>query len=188
MPVDGKPDAPGRDVVVLTDETGRERGLADKVRAHQGDGLLHRAITCLLFDDDNRLLFARRALGKLLWPGYWDATVATHPAPGETDLETARRRVPDELGAEVVDLICPTVLVYHARYDDHWSEREHCAVLVGRLAGRALPVAGQIDDVRAVAVDQVAAFLESEPVAPWFALAWQLLQTAKTQEMWDWLA
>ncbi len=188
MPTSGKPNPPGGDRVVLTDESGRDRGLADKVRAHQGDGLLHRAITCLLFDDDNRLLFARRALGKLLWPGYWDATVATHPTPGESDLETARRRVPAELAAEVVDLIRPTILVYHARYDDHWSEREHCAVLVGRLAGRASPVAGQIDDLRPVAVDQVGAFLAAEPVAPWFALAWQLLQPAATREMWDWLA
>ena len=70
---------PASDTVILVDQSGRELGVADKVECHRGPGRLHRALTCLLFDDRSRLLFARRAPTKPLWPGYWDATVATHP-------------------------------------------------------------------------------------------------------------
>jgi len=164
-----------RNVLVLVDESGRPTGTADKVEAHRGQGLLHRAVTCLLFDGDNRLLFARRALGKLLWPGYWDATVATHPAPGEPDSEAAHRRTGEELTLAAADLTAAGRIVYHAAYDRYWCEREHCAILLGRVTGTATPVIGQVDEVEWVEPDGVAQFTTVAPVAPWFLLAWQQL-------------
>jgi isopentenyl-diphosphate delta-isomerase len=176
-----------RSTVVLAGEDGRELGSSDKLAAHRGEGVLHRAITCLLFDDQQRLLFGRRALGKLLWPGYWDATVATHPSAGEDDLDAARRRVPEELGIEVTDLIRPAVISYHARYNAHWSERELCTVLLGRSAGTPTPVAGEIDDLIWVPRSDLEGFSTTRPVTPWFLLAWVKLQQDHADEFSRWL-
>jgi len=173
--------------VVLVDAAGRALGLADKIEAHRGDGLLHRALACLLFDDRRRLLFGRRALGKLLWPGYWDATVATHQFADETDLDAARRRVAEELGAGVGDLIAPAAIVYHAPYNAYWSEREHGRLLLGRLVAPPSPVPGEVDDLDWVPFERVAAFAATAPVTPWFRLAWEKLTQDHAAEIANWL-
>ena len=176
-----------RGTVVLVDREGHELGPGDKIAAHRGQGTLHRALTCLLFDAHGRLLFARRALGKLLWPGYRDATVATHPAAGESDFDAARRRVRQELAVDVTDLVCPTAITYHACYNAYWSEREFCTVLLGRLAGTPTPVPGEVDDLEYVPAEKLEAFSAARPVTPWFLLAWEKLQREHADEVAAWL-
>ncbi|HUU84897.1 MAG TPA: isopentenyl-diphosphate Delta-isomerase [Phycisphaerae bacterium] len=178
---------PAPNTVVLVDEAGRELGTADKVECHRGRGRLHRALTCLLFDDQRRLLFARRAAAKPLWPGYWDATVATHQAPGEPDIEATCRRVRQELAADARDVIRPTQILYHAQYNEDWAERELCAVLLARVAEPLTPAPDEIDDLTWIALDDLSAFTASEPIAPWFLLAWQALQRDHADELKSWL-
>ena len=177
---------PASDTVILVDQSGRELGVADKVECHRGPGRLHRALTCLLFDDRSRLLFARRAPTKPLWPGYWDATVATHQAPGEPDAESTRRRVRQELSAEATDVARLTQILYHAQYDQDWSERELCAVLLARVAKPLTPAPAEIDDLSWVPLDDVPAFIASEPITPWFLLAWEALQRDHAAELKRW--
>jgi len=185
--VEESPHRLDRHVVVLVDESGRPTGTADKVEAHRGQGLLHRAVTCLLFDGDDRLLLARRALGKLLWPGYWDGTVATHPARGEADLDAVRRRVSEELTLAAGDLAVAGHFVYHAPYDRYWCEREFCTVLLARVTQPPGPVNGQVDDVRWVESSRLDEFLAAAPIAPWFILAWQQLNANGAQTLRAWL-
>jgi isopentenyl-diphosphate delta-isomerase len=175
------------DTVVLVDESGRELGVADKIACHRGPGRLHRALTCLLFDTEGRLLFARRAPAKPLWPGYWDATVATHQTLGEPDVDAARRRVRQELAAEATDVVRLTQILYHAQYNQDWSERELCAVLVARVGEPLDPAADEIDDLTWLAPGDLTAFAASEPIAPWFSLAWRALEQDRPNEMKSWL-
>ena len=42
--------------VILVDDSDNILGSMSKVEAHQGEGVLHRAFSILLFDVDNRLL------------------------------------------------------------------------------------------------------------------------------------
>ena len=181
------PPSPRRSTVVLVDDRGREIDLADKIAAHRGEGRLHRAFTCLLFDDQKRLLLGRRAPAKLLWPGYWDATVASHPASGESDLDAARRRIHEEVAVGAVDLIHLAAINYHARYDVHWSEWEFCALLLGRLAGSPTPVADEIDELAWVPIDKLDEFTATRPVTPWFVLAWEKLNRDHAGELRRWL-
>jgi isopentenyl-diphosphate delta-isomerase len=169
------------------DEAGRALGVADKTACHRGPGRLHRALTCLLFDKGGRLLFARRAPGKPLWPGYWDATVATHQGFGEPDVDSARRRVRQELAAEATDVVRLTEILYHAQYNEDWSERELCAVLLARVGEPLDPAAEEIDDLTWLAPDELAKFTASERIAPWFPLAWQVLQQDCPIKLKSWL-
>ena len=167
------------ETVVIIDDDGRELGLANKLECHRRPGRLHRALTCLLFDEPGQILFARRSPSKLTWPGYWDATVATHQAQSETDEAAASRRVQQELGVEPIDLVRVAAIRYYAVYSDRWCEREVCAVLLGRLPesqmSRLTPTPDEIDHLAWVPAGHLAEFIAAKPVAPWFHLVWEVL-------------
>ncbi len=180
------PQSDPRDLVVLVDDADRELGTMDKVEAHRGAGRLHRAITCLLFDDQGHLLFARRAPDKPLWPGFYDATVATHPLPSEDSVSATQRRIQEELSVQPYDVIRLSDINYHAQYNEDWSEREVCAVLLARFEGSPKPVMTEIDDVVPVSATELAAFLHQNPIAPWFQLAWKALQQEQATTIGAW--
>ena len=84
--------------VILVDKNDNPLGLEEKVKCHLPNGKLHRAFTALIFDKEGRLLVTRRSLSKMLWPGDWDGTVASHPREKETYVSSAERRMPEEIG------------------------------------------------------------------------------------------
>ena len=93
-----------RNLVILVDEYGcdlfnRNGNLftVEKVEAHR-HGLLHRAISVFIFNDNNELLLQKRATDKYHSPKKWANTCCTHPLPGETPLVTAERRLVEEMG------------------------------------------------------------------------------------------
>ena len=98
-----------RDEVILVDEQDRTTGSDSKYKAHtfnskQPRGLLHRAFSVFLFDDDNQLLLQRRANSKITFPGVWTNTCCSHqlhgyePSEIDSDLEISSGSVP---GAKV---------------------------------------------------------------------------------------
>ena len=68
--------------VILVDAEDRELGTAEKLDAHVR-GLLHRAVSVLLFDARGRTLLQRRAAGKYHSAGRWANACCSHPRPGE---------------------------------------------------------------------------------------------------------
>jgi isopentenyldiphosphate isomerase len=52
------------DQVILVDENDQEIGTMDKVDAHRGDGLRHRAISVFLFNKSGKLLIQERSQKK----------------------------------------------------------------------------------------------------------------------------
>ena len=83
--------------VVLVDEQDRERGLMDKTAAHQ-QGLLHRAISVVIYNSRGAMLLQQRALTKYHWAGIWSNTCCSHPRAGESYEAAAARRLQEELG------------------------------------------------------------------------------------------
>ena len=124
--------------LVLVDERDCEVGTAGKLECHAGAGRLHRAFTALVLDAGGRLLLARRSDPKMLWPGVWDATFASHPRPGEAYAAAGARRMPEELGSSCeMDYLFK--FIYRAEYLDVGTENEVCAVLAGTLPAGASP-------------------------------------------------
>ena len=66
-PADTEVHANARQSVVLVDENDEPQGVANRLDAHTGEGMRHRAFTCLVFDGDGRLLLAQRAPDKSIW-------------------------------------------------------------------------------------------------------------------------
>ncbi len=160
--------------VVLVDAAGREMGLAPLADAHRGTGQLHRAFTAVLFDASGRVVLARRAASKPLWPGWWDATVASHPRQGESVVEAGRRRLREELGVDT-ELLDVGTFRYFAPFGDAGSERESCAALFGWLAEGESPNPHpeEISEVKHVELGEFTEGL-APGICPWAWLAFEM--------------
>ncbi len=135
------------ELVVLLDEDGRAVGTADKAGVHHAETPLHLAFSVHLFDSEGRVLVTRRALTKRTFPGVWTNSCCGHPAPGEDLAEAVRRRVRQELGAEVDDLRLVLPAFRYRAEQDGVVENEMCPVFVGSTAGPVEPDASEVDSV-----------------------------------------
>ena len=83
--------------VVLVDEQDTVLGYMGKQEAHER-GLLHRAISVILFNRRGEQLVQQRASTKYHWAGIWSNTCCSHPRKGESYQAAAERRLFEELG------------------------------------------------------------------------------------------
>ena len=90
-------DLPKEEEVVLVDEDNSVLGYLGKLEAHK-QGLLHRAISIIVFNSKNEMLIQQRALTKYHWAGIWSNTCCSHPRKDETFQQAADRRLFEELG------------------------------------------------------------------------------------------
>ncbi|WP_227353430.1 NUDIX hydrolase [Haladaptatus salinisoli] len=130
-----------RKSVVAVDADDNEQEVVNRLEAHTGDGIRHRAFTALIFDEDGDILLAQRAPTKRLWDTYWDGTVASHPSPGQSQVDATRQRLDDELGIspdQYDDLRQTDQFEYKRYYAREGVEHEVCAVLKLTLHDTAL--------------------------------------------------
>ena len=122
------------ELVVLVDANDRQIGTAPKLAVHL-EGRLHRAISVQITDGRGRLLLQKRHIGKYHSGGLWTNTCCSHPRPGETPLEAARRRLAGEMG-----ITCPLAplftTTYRANLDKDMIEHEIVHVFAGTYQGR----------------------------------------------------
>ncbi|MGK5521372.1 isopentenyl-diphosphate Delta-isomerase [Micromonospora sp. URMC 107] len=159
-------------LVELVDDTGRPQGETTVSVAHQPPGQLHRAFSVLLVDPDGRVLLQRRAPVKTRFPLRWANSCCGHPAPGESLVEAANRRLREELGADPVELTEVGVYVYYA--EDPATGRvefEYDHVLRGefRPDSPLLPDPDEVAELRWVDPVALVADLDADPraYAPW---------------------
>lgn len=144
------------DEVVLVDEEDCEIGTMEKVAAHGGDGILHRAVSACLFDERGRVLLQQRALSKYHFAGRWSNSCCTHPYPGEQSSDAIVRRLYEELAVEAIGLHHVGHFTYRAQDPGtglvEW-ELDH--VFVGKLVTPPEPHPEEVMDWRFVDVHEV---------------------------------
>ena len=162
--------------VVLVDAQDVPIGVCEKREAHLGEGRLHRAFSVHLIDSRGRHLLQRRAAGKMLWPGFWSNACCSHPAPGETIVHAASRRLREEL---VVRASCRELysFEYHARFGSIGAEHELCHVLVAQSDAVVLPDVEEISEFKWLTRAEISAWLSASdvPFTPWFRMEWRRL-------------
>lgn len=127
--------------VVAVDADDTPQGTVNRLEAHTGEGIRHRAFTALVFDQVGNILLAQRSPEKRLWDGYWDGTVASHPRSDESQEEATRTRLAEELGIspdQYEDLRVTDRFEYKRYYYDEGVEHEVCAVLQTTLTDTTL--------------------------------------------------
>jgi len=159
------------EILTLVDENDNEIGRETREKCHLGRGKTHRAITVFLFNDKNSMLIQQRSQKKLLWPRYWDCTVATHVYPNETYEDAAERGLKQELGiaASVEKILAFT---YFAPFGKH-AENEYCVLLVGRYSGVVTPNPNEVSSFDYLSLQKLREEVsrKGEAYTPWFKIA-----------------
>ncbi len=168
--------------VVLVDEKDNEIGLDEKVKCHLPNGKLHRAFTALLFDANGKLVVTKRSSSKMLWPGDWDGTFASHPRETETYVTSAERRMPEELGIPCkMDYLMK--FEYHIPYKDIGSENEICGTLIGLVdnLSNLKIIENEISEVKYISANELKQDLKKNPeiYCPWMLIALFLLPSSE---------
>lgn len=96
--------------VVLVNTNNEVLGLMPKMEAHI-KGLLHRAISILIYNSRGQMLIQQRAASKYHWPMIWSNAVCSHPRENESFEQAAYRRLEEELGIH-----CPLNEIYRFVY------------------------------------------------------------------------
>ena len=161
--------------LILVDEADREVGHMSKALCHEGQGVLHRAFSLLIFNDRGELLLQRRSAAKRLWPHYWSNSCCSHPRRAESMEVAIHRRLHEELG-----LACPLHFLfkfrYQAQFDSVGAEHELCSVFIGRSSGRVQVDRNEISGWRWVSPEGLAAQMRgggAECFTPWFTIEWE---------------
>ena len=108
--------------VILVNEKDEQIGLMPKLEAHE-KGLLHRAFSVFVFNEQNELMLQQRALHKYHSPGLWTNTCCSHQREGETSIAAGERRLQEEMGF-TVPLKETTTFIYKAPFDNGLTEHE----------------------------------------------------------------
>ena len=179
--------------VILVDTQDKPLGPMSKVEAHRGEGVLHRAFSILLFDENDRLLLQKRASHKITFPSVWANTVCSHPLhiAGELDPDAplgagsklaAIRKMEQELGISIGDVPLEDIhfitrMLYKARADAIWVEHELDHILFARVSSeiQVKPNQNEISEIAWVSQAELREWLEDTResrgiIAPWFRL------------------
>jgi isopentenyl-diphosphate delta-isomerase len=119
--------------VILVDALDNEMGSMEKMEVHL-KGLLHRAFSVFLFNNQGEMLLQKRAADKYHSPGLWTNTCCSHPRPGELVKDAANRRLAEEMGI-VADIEHAFHFIYNARLDQGLVEHELDHVYIGTYDG-----------------------------------------------------
>ena len=163
---------PSEPLVVRIAASGSADGPVARTVAHQAPGMLHLAVSVQVVDlDGQRWLLQRRAAAKALFADRWANTCCTHPAPGEDPASAALRRVREEIGLVVEDLLAAGWFTYRASDDQSGLvEHEHDRVFVAVVDTRAAePDANEISDLALLPFEDAVGLLQSDAGAPWAA-------------------
>jgi isopentenyl-diphosphate Delta-isomerase len=119
--------------VILVDEHDNAIGTMEKLEAHQ-KGVLHRAFSVLLFNDEGQLLLQKRSNEKYHSAGLWTNTCCSHPLPGERIEDATTRRLREEMGIDAQTKFAYK-FIYKTALDKQLIEHEFDHVFIGLFNG-----------------------------------------------------
>ncbi len=166
------------ELLILVDENDNEIGYNTKDICHNDLGILHRAFSIFIFNDQKKLLLQKRSKEKRLWPMYWSNSCCSHPRKGESYEYATNRRLEEELGLKT-DLKYLYKFQYQVKFNDTGSENELCAVYIGK--SNELPKINntEIADWKYISINELDKQFQKNPqdFTPWIKIEWQELRT-----------
>ena len=85
------------DIFDIVNENDEVVGQKPRSEVH-AEGLRHRAVHVLIFNDEGELFMQKRSKSKDTWPGAWDSSCSGHVDSGEVYEVAAIRELDEELG------------------------------------------------------------------------------------------
>lgn len=180
--------------LIMVDENDNVLGPISKGESHAietvRNGVYHRALSLLIFDEKNRFLLTQRASSKITFPNYFTNACCSHPLYNERELEddgnalgvkrATIRRSNFELGTKIEDiqpheLNFVNKLAYRAESDGgKWGEAEIDYIMIIRKNLSLDPNSDEVQDFRYVTREQMQELIlrpnSSFKVTPWVRL------------------
>ncbi len=165
-----------KEYVILVDADDMPIGTEEKIEAHR-KALLHRAISVFIINRKGEWLLQQRAKTKYHSGGLWTNTCCTHPQPGESTAQAARRRMMFEMGMEcqIKQLFS---FIYCQPLDNELTEHELDHVFIGVSDDVPVPNVDEVMAYRYVDMPSLNADMQANPSAytVWFRLIAERVQ------------
>jgi len=157
--------------LILVDENDKILGYKNKDEAHDEDGILHRAFSLFIFNENKELLLQKRSQQKKLWPLFWSNSVCSHPRKGEDYNTATQRRLKEELGIRT-PLNYLFRFQYQAKFGEEGSEHELCSVYIGKTDGKVTANTNEIADWKFIDFEQLELEIDKKPekFTPWLKI------------------
>jgi isopentenyl-diphosphate delta-isomerase len=115
-----------------------------------------------VFDQNHELIIQQRALNKYHSPGLWTNTCCSHPRPGEDVGAAAHRRLQEEMGFDT-NIEKVFTFIYKHEFENGLTEHEFDHVFVGKYSGNVSPAREEVNDWKAVAVNELKEEIKNNP-------------------------
>ena len=159
-----------RDIVIAVDSNDAEIGYYDKMTAHI-EGILHRAVSILIFNSKNEWLIQQRAEEKYHSGLLWSNTACSHPMKSEDTATSAQRRLKEEMGLDT-PLEHVFSFQYMAEFDNGLIENELDHVFIGYTDVDPVPNPEEVADFRWVSTEDLENEIAQNPdgFTAWFKI------------------
>ena len=157
--------------VILVNEKDEQTGTMEKMEAHL-TGTLHRAFSVFIFNSNGEMLLQQRAAIKYHNGELWTNACCSHPAPGETTVAAANRRLQEEMGFST-QLEKAFDFTYKVSFENGLTEHEFDHVFVGTYDGEIRINIAEVKDYCFKTINELESSLKSHPqkFTPWFKIA-----------------
>lgn len=140
--------------IVIVDENDACVGSMEKLFVHK-NGILHRAFSVVLFDEEGNMLIQKRSGIKYHSAMLWSNACCSHQRAGESMKEAVRRGLYDELRI-AVDLTESFVFHYRCECGNSLVENEIDHVFVGNYFRKPIDFnTDEIEEIRWVGIDEI---------------------------------
>ena len=158
--------------VVLVNPNDDVLGVMEKMQAHQ-NGLLHRAFSVFLFNQEGKMLLQQRSATKYHSPDKWTNACCSHPRENETYLDGAKRRIHEELGINC-ELEEKFHFIYKADVGQGLWEHELDHVFIGTYNGEYQLNPDEVSAIRFVTMEELDGEIANKPelFTEWFKIIW----------------
>lgn len=162
--------------VVLVNEADEAIGTMEKMDAHR-NAILHRAFSVFIFNRQGDMLLQQRAFNKYHSGGLWTNACCSHPLPGEETLESATKRLQEEMGFQTT-LQKAFEFTYKSALDNGLTEFEFDHVFLGEYNGEIKPDKGEVNDYCYKAMEEIRSSLvvSGNKYTVWFRIAFPLVE------------
>jgi isopentenyl-diphosphate delta-isomerase len=163
--------------VILVNEKDEAIGSMEKIEAHE-KALLHRAFSVFIFNKKGEMLLQKRAATKYHSAGLWTNACCSHPQPGEDLLQSATKRLQEEMGFET-SITKAFDFIYNAPFDNGLTEYEFDHVFIGSYDGAVEPNREEVSDYcyKSMADLKESVVDNSRNYTEWFKIAFPKLET-----------
>lgn len=160
-------------LVILVDKNDNQTGIIGKMEAHR-KSLLHRAISVFIINLNGEWILQKRAFDKYHSNGLWTNTCCTHPKPGEENIESARRRLREEMGIEC-DLLELFSFTYKEKLDNGLTEHELDHVFFGVSDKDPVINTSEVEEWKAISFEDLHNDISKSPAdyTYWFKKIYQ---------------